>query len=51
MHELAHIGHPRHDRVFWLKVDAAMPDWKLRSERLMREGPRYLQFEMSTEGP
>jgi predicted metal-dependent hydrolase len=36
IHELAHVVHPHHGAKFFDLIDAMMPDWKQRKERLER---------------
>lgn len=42
VHELTHLKHPRHDRVFWAAVARALPDYEERKDRLRRLGPRLV---------
>jgi len=34
VHELCHLRHPRHDKIFYRLLDKIMPDWRKRKERL-----------------
>lgn len=36
VHELCHLRHPNHSRAFFQMLDAALPDWRERKERLER---------------
>jgi predicted metal-dependent hydrolase len=36
MHELCHLRHPNHSRAFFNMLDAILPDWMARKERLER---------------
>jgi predicted metal-dependent hydrolase len=38
VHELAHIGQPRHTPTFWAAVERAMPDYERRKTRLAGTG-------------
>lgn len=38
VHELAHIGQPRHTPAFWAAVERAMPDYEHRRIRLTKAG-------------
>ena len=36
VHELCHLRHPNHSRAFFRMLDAVLPDWRKRKERLER---------------
>jgi hypothetical protein len=38
VHELAHMGQPRHASAFWAAVERAMPDYEYRKIRLAMTG-------------
>jgi predicted metal-dependent hydrolase len=38
VHELCHVRHKNHGARFWAQVEKAMPDWKLRRDRLQKLG-------------
>lgn len=38
VHELAHAFHPNHTQAFWLTIERALPDWKLRKLWLAEYG-------------
>jgi predicted metal-dependent hydrolase len=42
LHELCHIRHKNHSRVFWESVRDVMPDYRERRDLLKREGHRYV---------
>ncbi len=41
VHELCHLRHPNHVRLFWQAVASIVPDDWRRRETLRREGPTY----------
>ena len=36
VHELCHLRHPNHNRAFFQMLDAVLPDWRKRKDRLER---------------
>ena len=42
VHELAHLHEPNHQRPFWRRVEAVMPDWKTRRALLSGAGRRVV---------
>lgn len=36
VHELCHLRHPNHSRAFFVMLDAVLPDWRKRKDRLER---------------
>jgi hypothetical protein len=41
VHELVHIVEPRHDQVFWSRVERAMPDYESRKAWLAEHGGEF----------
>ena len=42
VHELAHLHEPNHQRPFWRRVEAVLPDWKARRTLLSGAGRRVV---------
>jgi predicted metal-dependent hydrolase len=42
VHELAHLHEPNHQRGFWRRVEAVVPDWKTRRAQLSGAGRRVI---------
>jgi predicted metal-dependent hydrolase len=36
LHELCHLKHPNHSAAFFRMLDAVLPDWRERKQRLER---------------
>jgi len=41
VHELVHLHEPRHNKIFWQRVEQALPDFAARKQWLAENGSRF----------